>query len=98
MSETLVKSKSTYKEEILESEISYIDPLDCGSIIGYRLYLKGTEDKKSVSGDIDISDCNRMINWSFYGEGSLEKIDNVIEIFTSFKNKLSREMNKKRTK
>lgn len=91
-------AEAKYKEGLLHVDIKYIDPLDCGSTVGYRIFLKGAEGKEQVSADVELADCGRTINWGFYGNNQMEKLDNAIEILTSFRNKLQREVNKKRGK
>lgn len=91
-------AESKYREELLDANIKYIDPLDCGSTVGYRIFLKGNQGEGKVSAEVDIADCGRTVSWSFYGDDIMEKIDNALELLTSFRNKLEREMNKKRGK
>jgi len=78
-------SETKYKEILMGSDVVYIDPVDCGSTVGYRIKISGTE--QMVAGaDVELSDCNRTINWSFYGKTPLKKIDAAIEALTKFRN------------
>ena len=38
-----------------------LDPMYCGSMIGYTIVLNG----ESLTGSITLTDCNHMIGWSF---------------------------------
>jgi len=74
-----------YKEELQDSHVVYIDPVDCGSTVGYRVKLSGST-TMSVQAEVELSDYSRTINWSFYGPNSLTKIDIAIEALTRFRN------------
>lgn len=73
--------------EILAVKSEWIDPTDCGSIIGYRIYRSD----KYLTASMTLSDCHRIIEWWFNSDSpeitknSLEKIDNAIRILTEFK-------------
>lgn len=69
-------------EEILHSSnIVMIDPLDCGSTIGYSV-----RQEYHFSGEVHISDCNRKIVWYFNNKPSaVVKIDKAIKMLTEFK-------------
>ena len=69
------------KRHLYASETAYIDPLDCGSTVGYRL-RKG---RRGVTATVDISDCNRKIEWYFSNDpDSVAKISKAIEILQNF--------------
>jgi hypothetical protein len=62
-------------------QAAYIDPLDCGSLIAYCI-----TSRRRLSASIDLSDCNRRINWYFDNDGSgLRKIDKVIALLSDFR-------------
>lgn len=70
--------------KLIKANIRQIDPLNCGSTIGYTI-ITG---RRGVYADIDMTDCNRKINWSFAqrdGDGVLAKIDAAIEMFKEFR-------------
>ena len=60
---------------------AYIDPVGCDSTISYKV-VGGTR----MSGSIDLSDCNRKINWWFCNEPeSVVKIDKAIAMLQEFR-------------
>lgn len=73
--------------KILAVKSEWIDPTDCGSIIGFRIY-KGGEYLTAI---MTLSDCHRIIEWWFNSDSpnktkeSLDKINNAIRLFTEFK-------------
>lgn len=81
---------TTYKS----SAAAYIDPTSCGSVVGYRVsideYKPKTEDPQySLDAHVELSDCNRKIEWSFSSdEDSLEKIDKAINVLRNFRKEL----------
>ena len=68
---------------LVASEIRYIDPMDCGSSIGYTI----TKRYAIVSGAVTLTDCNRIIQWYFQGDDrkEVDKIDRAISILQNFK-------------
>ena len=68
---------------IVASEIKYIDPIDCGSSVGYTITKRYTR----VSGAVSLTDCNRIIQWYFQGDDrkEVDKIDRAISILQNFK-------------
>lgn len=69
--------------ELISANIIQLDPVDCGSTVGYKI-VKG----RDLWAEVDLSDCNRKIQWSFYSKNSkhgLAKIDRAIEILTKFR-------------
>jgi len=59
-----------------------LDPTSCGSMIGYTIVLNG----ESLVGEVTLTDCNHMINWSFGDyEGGVEKVDAAISILSEFR-------------
>ncbi len=72
---------------------SFIDPENVGSGVNWRISVEGSKPKPpepgekktyrsggyvSVDGDVALSDCGRVINWSLSDATALEKIDNAI--------------------
>lgn len=73
------KTRKLYK-----ANIRYIDPLNCGSTIGYNII----EGQRGVYADVDMTDCNRKITWNFAqrdGNGVLAKIDAAIAMLQEFR-------------
>lgn len=69
--------------ELISANIIQLDPIDCGSTVGYRI-VKG----RTLWAEIDLADCNRKIQWSFYSNNpkqGLAKIDIAIEFLTEFR-------------
>lgn len=71
------------QRKLYASEAAYLDPLDCGSLIGYSV-IKG---RRGITGEVDLTDCNRKITWYFGGSNSnrFKKIDKAIELLENFK-------------
>lgn len=73
--------------KILAVKSEWIDPSDCGSIIGYRIYRSG----EYLTASMTLSDCHRIIEWWFNSDtpqatqNSMDKINNVIRLMTEFK-------------
>lgn len=73
-------SKRTRK--LLASDIAMIDPLDCGSTVGYAI----TRSRHGMSAEVELSDCNRKINWYFADDASaVIKIDRALALLTDFR-------------
>lgn len=69
------------RPKVFATESAYIDPIGCDSIISYKI-IDGTR----LSGSIDLSDCNRKINWWFRNEPeSVVKIDKAIAMLQEFR-------------
>lgn len=82
--------------KLIASEIVMIDPLDCGSTVGYTL-RRGTRGR--VSGEILLSDCNRKIEWYFSeydADNSVAKIDRAINVLSHFRAEFIAARGKKR--
>lgn len=76
-------SRKRSQPELLAASIIQLDPVDCGSTVGYKI-VKG----RDLWAEVDLSDCNRKIQWSFYSrnaEAGIVKIDKAIEILTKFR-------------
>lgn len=62
--------------KLVKADIRQIDPLNCGSTIGYSII----EGRRGIYADMDLTDCNRKITWNFAqrdGDGVLNSL--VIE-------------------
>lgn len=61
-----------------------IDPTDCGSTVAYSITGRC---KRGLSATVDLADCNRKIQWYFYGndESGTEKIDAAIAMLEEFR-------------
>lgn len=71
--------------KVLYEACTYIDPLNCDSTISYKV-IDGT---RNVWGSVQLADCNRKIEWSFWNSRTpLSKIDRAIEALQSFRNEL----------
>lgn len=69
---------SRWNEQVLETDVAYIDPARCASRIGFRVR---TGYRKRVCGEIELTDCDRGIRWNM-DDGTyrqqLDKIDRAI--------------------
>ena len=69
--------------KLLASEIVMIDPMDCGSSVAYTLRRNS---RNHMSGEIDLADCSRKIQWYFGDQDSdLAKIDRAIAVLNNFR-------------
>jgi hypothetical protein len=65
------------------SASTYIDPLDCDSIISHKVVTRGT---RSLYGSVQLSDCNRKIEWYFgNSKSAVAKVDKAIEALQAFR-------------
>jgi hypothetical protein len=80
------------KRKLLQAEIEYLDPLNCGSTLGYNI----VDGRRGLYGDVDITDCNRKVTWNFSvsDENPLAKIDCAIGLLIRFRSKLDLELSK----
>ena len=70
------------KEKLIAHDIVMLNPLDCGSTVGYTI----RRGRYGVYGDITLTDCNRKIKWDFSGRtDSLDKINAAIGILARFR-------------
>lgn len=77
------------KKTNITSRIEYLNPGGCGSTLGYSIYRR-----RHLSGQVDLADCNRKIEWYFYNDAeSLMKIDKAIEILQAFRTDFVRARN-----
>jgi hypothetical protein len=88
--------KKEIPKRVITSHSEYIDPLDCGSTIGYTVCIQYNR----VDANVHLTDCNRRIEWGFNKDSdgeALEKIDVAIEILAKFRRdlvKAQRQFNK----
>ena len=72
---------SRRKTKVLASRIEYLSPTDCDSTVGYKI-----TSRKYFNAQMSLTDCNRKIEWFFDSDADgLKKIDNVVDIVTSFR-------------
>ena len=71
------------RRKVLASEIHYLDPADCGSVIGYAI-VRG----RRLSASVTLSDCNRQIEWWFGKDVPLAKVDIAISTLQNFRTAL----------
>lgn len=69
----------TVKPKLLADRSVHIDPLHCGSTIGYRL---GLSKYNVLTMGVRLTDCNKVIAWEFddYTDGTVEKFDEAISM------------------
>jgi hypothetical protein len=80
------------KRELIASGIVMLDPLDCGSTIGYTV----RRGRRGVNGDVSLSDCNRKIEWFFSNDdNAVAKIDKAIEILSQFREEFKKARRRK---
>lgn len=72
--------KSTYHLYIAKA--AFIDPTDCGSVVAFEVHKRSNS---RLTGTIDLSDCNRKIQWYFNPETGTTKIDEVIALLQEFR-------------
>lgn len=69
----------------------YIDPINCGSLVAYRIYKASYG---SLCAHVELTDCNRKIEWDFSGgtainrKASLDKVDKLLSILVEFRTQL----------
>jgi hypothetical protein len=93
--------------ELFKAEIDFIDAMECGSTVGYKVSTHYASYKKKhyAYGTVYLTDCGRKIEWELpqanEGKGAVDKINKAIQILTRAKNaliaanKLSASRNKK---
>jgi hypothetical protein len=71
----------------------FIDPENCGSSIGYYINVSEYTDKKtnktrySMAATVVLNDCSHRIDWSFFDDSCLDKIDAAISMLQEFRKK-----------
>lgn len=72
--------------KVYANNIKFIDPISCGSTVGYTIYV---ERYGGFYGTLHLSDCTRKIEWSFDEKPeSLHKIDEAINMLSEFRKEL----------
>jgi hypothetical protein len=80
------------KTKVFKAEIEFIDPLSCGSVIGYKVSIQKSpyNSLTCVYGTIELGDCTRRISWEINsddeGKDSIRKLNNAIRILTNARN------------
>lgn len=70
-----------YSRTLHIAKAAYIDPGDCGSIIAFEIHTG----RRGLMGNIDLSDCNRKIQWYFSKETGSKKITEAISLLEEFR-------------
>jgi hypothetical protein len=74
--------------KIFKSAIEFIDPVSCGSTVGYKVVIQKStyNGESSIYGSIELTDCNRRISWDLNsddgGREAVDKIGNAIRLLT----------------
>lgn len=71
-----------YPKNVYATGSDYLDPLDCGSMVSYKITSHGY-----FEATVDLTDCGRKISWSF-NSGAIEKIDRAITLLCDFRREL----------
>lgn len=74
-----------YTPKVIASASTYIDPLVADSTVSYKV-IQGP---RHLWGTVQLSDCNRKIEWYFNGRGSPDKINVAIQYLTDFREALA---------
>jgi hypothetical protein len=79
---------------VLASRIEYLDCGNCNSAVGYYI-VRGR--RRQLRGHVDLSDCNRKIEWYFDDDPEgIAKIDKAISMLTEFREKFIAARRRKR--
>lgn len=70
----------------------FIDPENCGSSVGYYITVieytpKDKPIEYTIQATVVLADCTHKLDWSFGGEGSVEKLDRALSILQEFRKK-----------
>lgn len=79
--------KKVEKAKIVAVASEYLDPVDCESIISYKI-IQGPS---RLWGTVQLTDCSRKIEWFFTesNDESLAKADKAIKVLQQFRYKLA---------
>lgn len=82
--------------KLLKADIRYIDPLNCGSTVGYNII----DGRSGIYADLDFTDCNRKVNWGFSirGQNPLAKIDAAIGMLIEFRSELDTALRRRKVR
>ena len=72
---------SNKENQILAAKSEYIEPIGCDSTVSYKV-IGG---KYQTAGTVTLADCGRKIDWSFYEDTPVSKIDKAIELLQEFR-------------
>lgn len=73
------------KSKVYAAEAVYIDPVDCDSIVAYKITRSGSY----LNGSVKLTDCSHSISWYFNGNpDAVTKIECAIKALTAFKDTL----------
>ena len=67
--------------KVIASSSVYIDPVGCDSTVSYKV-INGSN---HVWGSVQLADCSRKIEWSFWKNDKVDKIDKAIETLKEFR-------------
>jgi hypothetical protein len=82
------------KIKVINHRIEFIDPMDCGSTVGYSIH-KGNR----ITAYVYLTDCNRKIDWYFHDKtAGIKKINKAIEILQEFRDNFKNADMKRRKK
>lgn len=86
-----VKKRTRIVSKVLATDSTYIDPINCDSIVSYKVIKR-----RRVSGSVQLADCYRKIEWYFSSDKkSIGKIDKAIEVLQQFRTSFSEAMKQK---
>jgi hypothetical protein len=71
--------------EVLASDIKFLDPLSCGSTVGYYIARHEYKGNVSIDATVALSDCSRKLEWMFDGDRSITKINIALQVLNDFK-------------
>ena len=85
------KKTHVRKPKVLATKVEFIEPLNCGSTVGYKIIDDDYEDHSYFSSSIQLTDCSRMISWDVSVDSNgVAKLDNAIRILTEAREELSK--------
>lgn len=66
--------------KVLSQNVQYIDPTDCGSMVGFRI-VDEDYDTPSIQATITLTECSRMVSWGIScDDAGLKKISAAIDV------------------
>lgn len=74
------------KRKLVTARSAYLDPLHCDSQIAYKVI----EGARGIWGSVQLSDCQRKLEWYFNTTTTSDKakIDKAIDMLTEFRSTL----------
>lgn len=74
--------RQTKKTKVYAAESVYIDPIGCDSTVSFKI----VEGRHGLYGSVQLSDCQRKIEWFFPSKReSIPKIEKAISTLSAFK-------------